>query len=585
MKHIDKLWEIRLTRRLRHGFPADREGLLLTTRFLPTIIVVLLATIWQMMIRDLKKVTPWAAMSNTWKRPEACILANYIDDLDITSLWTSFRRRHWGVLLGLIGGFLCGALVPFASGLFYVDIAHDNAYNTTLVRTSKFEFNGSLSAFNGSNPYINQPIAAIAAKNQFESLLPTWTTNEYALESFNLSNVPRNASISGNSTAFSADLDCDTLHYSSEVVRDWYTDNNANPYLDPESLLRGLGADVRLIPNGDDMARIGCSIPPSYYPKVIFPRPFDPSISVLPAAWLNVTTCSTAGEERLTFTIMELLNQDSQSIGQSNISFNTAGLLCKPRFNMTIVEVAVNASTAELLDIKLLSNTSEPVALGMNTTILSAAINRPAAATLFYDGNDTLTSYFEHLAVPDNQWQYLMSTETLLPYLERIGIDPWFAMLTTGNASKLQEYSANMSSLGVESSQLFRNLLAQIVNSGFRVTDSTPISGLVHRQEPKILLHVGSLRSLQIVFGLLGVVAVCCATALRPQSCLAENPGTLAAVAILVAASDEFENYIHSPENRNIHKALRGAEVKFARTRKAKPVIHVARRTVSILIS
>ena len=173
-----------------------------------------------MVIRDLKKVTPWAAMSNKWETPEACILANYIDDLDITSLWTSFRRRHWGVFLGLIGGFLCGALVPFASGLLYVDPAHGTTYNTTLVRTSKFDFNGSLSAFNASNPYVNQPLAALAAENRFGSLLPTWTTNDYAFESFNLSNAPRNVSITGNSTAFSADLDCDTLHYDSEVVRD-----------------------------------------------------------------------------------------------------------------------------------------------------------------------------------------------------------------------------------------------------------------------------------------------------------------------------------------------------------------------------
>ena len=588
MKHADEIWEIRLTRKIRNGFPADREALLLTTRFLPTVIVVLLASVWQMMVRDLKKVTPWAAMSSNWKRPEACILVNYIDDLDITSLWTSFRRKHWGVLLGLIGGFLCGALVPFAGGLFYVDPVHINTYNTTLVRTSKFDFNSSLSAFNSSNPYINQPIAAIAAKNRFDSLLPTWTTNEYALESFNLSNAPRNVSISGNSTAFSADLDCDTLHYTSEVVREWHTDSNTDPYMDPSSTYRGLGADVRLIPNRDDMARIGCSIPPSYYPKLIFPRPSDPSISVQPAAWLNVTTCSTASDERLTFTIMELLNQDVQNIGESNISFSTAGLLCKPQFNMTTVGLAVNASTAELVDIKLLSNTSETVALGMNTTMLSAAINRRAAANLFFNTNDALKGYFEHVAASDNQWDYLMSTEALLPYLERIGIDPWYVMLTKGNLLKLQDYSANMSLLEVDSSQLFRNLLAQIVNSGFRVTDFTPISGLVDRQESKILLHVGSLRCLQIIFGILGVVAICCVTILRPKSCLVEDPGTLAAVAVLVAGSVEFENHIDSLSllnDRDTHKALRGTEVRFVSTGCAKPVIQVAQRTVSILIN
>ncbi|KAL8794657.1 MAG: hypothetical protein Q9195_002853 [Heterodermia aff. obscurata] len=425
-------------------------------------------------------------------------------------------------------------------------------------------------------------MAAIAAKNRFEALLPPWTTNEYAFESFKLSNAPGNVSISGNSTAFSANLDCDTLHYSSEVVRDWHMDNYTDPYLDlaPVNVFRGMTAVVRLIPNVDDMTRIGCSVPSSYYPRVIFPRPSDPSIRVQPAAWLNVTSCSNVDDERLTFTIMELLNQDSQSIVQSNISFRTTALLCKPKFSLSVVELAVNASTAELVDIKLLSNTSVPVALGINTTMLSVAINRPAAAVLLYDGsNDTLNGYWDHVTIPDSQWEYLMTTGTLLPYFERVCVDPWFSIVTNGNASKLQQYSANMSSLGDESSQLFRSMLAQIVNADFRVTDSTPISGLVDRREPKIILHVSSLRCLQIVLGFLGGVAICCVTILRPKCCLVEDPGTLAAVAVLVAASDEFENHFSSLSqlnSRDIQRALQGVEVRLAGTGRAKPVIQMA---------
>ncbi|KAL8786153.1 MAG: hypothetical protein Q9195_008324 [Heterodermia aff. obscurata] len=531
-----------------------------------------------------ERITPWAAMSNNWKKSGACILINYIDDLEIKSLWTSFRHRHWGVFLGLTGGFLCGSLVPFASGLFYVDPAHIKTNNTTLVRTSKFDFNTSSSAFDSSNPYIDQPMAALAAKRRFDSLLPTWTTNEYAFESFNLSDAPRNVSISGNSTAFTANLDCDILRYNSEVVRAWYTNNGTGQYSQhtPSWEIHGLAADVRLLPNIDDMAKIGCSIPSSYYPMVIFPRPSDPTISVQPAAWLNVTTCSNVRDERLTFTIMELLNYDSQSIDQSNISFRATGLLYKPKLEMSVVGLTVNASTAELVDVKLLSNTSDPVTLGINLTMLSAVINRPAASELFYTGIDSSDYYYDRVRTPDNQWDNLMQTGLLLPYLERVGVDPWFTIVTNGNYSRFQEYSANMSLLGVDSSQLFRNMLAQTVNSNFRVTDSTPISGLVDRQDQKILLHLGSLRCLQIVFGFLGVVAICCATILRPKSCLLEDPGTLAAVAVIVAASLEFENHLNSVnllESRDIQETLQGAKIKFASTESAGPAIQVAKRS------
>ena len=125
-----------------------------------------------MLVIDLKKVTPWSAMTNKWTKFEDSILANYIDDLEVVSVWNSLRRKHWGVFVALLGGFLCGSLVPLAGGLFYVDAVHEATRNSTLVRTSRFEFNGSLDAFDPSAPGVEQPMMALEGKRDFYSLLP-----------------------------------------------------------------------------------------------------------------------------------------------------------------------------------------------------------------------------------------------------------------------------------------------------------------------------------------------------------------------------------------------------------------------------
>lgn len=70
----------------RQGFLSDRRITNVIAQFLPTVLVILLFFTWHMLITDLKKVTPWAVMTNKWFEPEESILANYIDDLEIISV-------------------------------------------------------------------------------------------------------------------------------------------------------------------------------------------------------------------------------------------------------------------------------------------------------------------------------------------------------------------------------------------------------------------------------------------------------------------------------------------------------------------
>jgi ABC-type nitrate/sulfonate/bicarbonate transport system permease component len=90
------------------GFSADHQSLVLTTRYVPTVCVVVLSLAWKMLVSDLKKITPWASLTKRWRAAEDSILLDYVDDLEILSLWKSCRRRHWGLFLAILGGLILG---------------------------------------------------------------------------------------------------------------------------------------------------------------------------------------------------------------------------------------------------------------------------------------------------------------------------------------------------------------------------------------------------------------------------------------------------------------------------------------------
>ena len=562
----------------RQGFLSDRRIINVVAQFLPTVLVILLSFIWHMLVTDLKKITPWAVMTNRWSKPRESILANYIDDLEIISVWNSLRRKNWGILVALIGGFVCGSLVPFAGSLFYFDGVHELIYNSTLIRTSRLEFNGSLNAFNPTNPIAQQREAIGARINIFDTLLPHWTSREYTFESFNLSDTQRNATLSTNSAAFDGTLDCGIINYNTEVSRDWYTEEYA--YGDPSFPTPGLLTEVKLIPNEEDMLKIGCEILPAFYPKVIFSRPSDQSVKVLPAAWMNVTKCFSTEDTPITITTMVLLDD---KVNDTMIRFNATGVLCRPRFSIRTLNIVVNASTAELMEITPLSNTSIPVEIDIDPIRLMSAMdsNGPLSKELM--------RYNALVPVGDNYWRDLMRVEEGAPYHPPAGFidrDNWFLMLSFANASKIEEYTTDAKALAIDSSQLFQRNMALLANSAFRTDDSSPVPGSLRTREPRITIQRSSLTYLQFTLGLLGITVICCATVIRPKSCLKEDPATLAALSIIVAFSEDFQRRIKNKghlDDKSCEKRLEGLEVRFNADKCSMSVIETRNSIVSVI--
>ncbi len=189
----------------------------------------------------------------------------------------------------------------------------------------------------------------------------------------------------------------------------------------------------------------------------------------------------------------------------------------------------------------------------------------------------------------DNYWRDLLYVEEGEPYHPPAGFidrDPWFRMLSSANVSKIEEYTTDTKALAIDSSQLFQRNMAQLANSAFRTDDSSPVPGSLKTREARLTIRRSSLIYLQSTLGLLGITAICCATVIRPKSCLKEDPATLAALSIIVAFSEDFQRRIKNKghlDDKSCGKRLEGLEVRFNADECLTSVIETRNSIVSVI--
>lgn len=93
---------------------------------------------------------PYAVMSEKWAESRRTLLLDYMDPLDIVSVWTSAKHRHLAMFVVLVGGLLSGILVPLANSLTFVNLSSPVKHNAGLAKTSQFSFNNTLATKNGT---------------------------------------------------------------------------------------------------------------------------------------------------------------------------------------------------------------------------------------------------------------------------------------------------------------------------------------------------------------------------------------------------------------------------------------------------
>ncbi|KAL3440550.1 hypothetical protein BJX65DRAFT_316412 [Aspergillus insuetus] len=263
---LEVLHHITVTRVLS----AQHQTTLNLVRYLPTLGVILMGYTFKGIASALKKVTPWANMSGKWATGRNSVLLDYVNHLEIVSVFTALKRKHWAVAVGLIGAFLCGAMVPIANALTYVDLFSPRNVTATFTQVSAFTFNPDpLAMANGSLkiPWDSTgagPYARAISEQLGYGPRGVWATANYAFDQFTFPEA-HNATVTAEVDAISATMECRRLGFS--VTSD-------------------LG--LQFSANQNDLATAGCMRPYTAHARV-----YDDSDPIqYPLAWLNITQCS-----------------------------------------------------------------------------------------------------------------------------------------------------------------------------------------------------------------------------------------------------------------------------------------------------
>lgn len=159
-------------------------------RYLPTFGAVCLGFMWKALVQDAKRITPWSTMSGKWSKTSDSVGLDYITTIEPVALFRAASRRHWAVFIGLLLGFVCGALVAVADSLTYVDLFSTHSEKTHLLKTTTFSFS-SISPNSDRTlpiPYTHlgqKPYAAVAAQRLPGGQSAPWSKDKYVFESFN----------------------------------------------------------------------------------------------------------------------------------------------------------------------------------------------------------------------------------------------------------------------------------------------------------------------------------------------------------------------------------------------------------------
>lgn len=159
-------------------------------------------------------------------------------------------------------------------------------------------------------------------------------------------------------------------------------------------------------------------------------------------------------------------------------------------------------------------------------------------------------------------------------------------MFSSAKASKIKEYTIDTKALTIDSSQLFQRTMTQIAHSAFRIDDSSSVSDSLKTRKPRLTIRRSSLFYLQLTLGLLNITVICCATVIRPKSCLKEDPVTLAALSLIVVYSQDFQRRIKSKDHlddKSYGKMLEGLKVRFNVDENLTSLIKTRNSIVSVI--
>lgn len=139
-----------------------------------------IAAIWAQVEYRSKQLMPWNALQRAPQHCETSLLLDYVDPMNVVSLFKSIRKSHLFVSVAITGALIVQLMVVLSSGLF-------EAINVMVIKED-----ASLRAAEAFTGQYNDTITSRPASIIFGNLLynlsyPLGTTQDYAYQLFDSS--------------------------------------------------------------------------------------------------------------------------------------------------------------------------------------------------------------------------------------------------------------------------------------------------------------------------------------------------------------------------------------------------------------
>ncbi|KAL9619410.1 MAG: hypothetical protein Q9160_006005 [Pyrenula sp. 1 TL-2023] len=521
-----------------HGLPVNdvHATFVAIIKYVPTVAAIILGMAWKSILTDTKMMTPWSNMSEKWAKSSHSVTLDYLTSLEVISLIPAFRRRHWSVAIGLVTGFVCGALVALTNSLPYVNLSAATSQSATFAMTSRTNLNGSLQYPNGSltmpQSYLDsEPYAAMAAQELPNGRSAAWTKDNVVFDSFRAtSTLDKNSTVEAEVPSVRSAFNCHQLHYQQYNQYAKYDDST--------------WSSVVLKANPRDLEAANCSPMPQLSPPV-----HDDQVM----GWLNVTSCSNEADDTRVIANIAV-RKNAGTVNQS--PWGMVGLLCKSEFILQSAWLQVNMTPSYEVLSYAFNSSSTTTAIGVpnsNAALYYIYLNNPndvKSQKIFQPGtifNDKPTADFGN------------ATDVAYHFIRNSVADPFFATLTEGQVEiKIKMYEDDPYRFQADVELVAGRMLAQVLKSFARENNTGDISGIIRTTQPRLFLRRSILRVLDAALVFICLVCLLHLTLLRPKTILKENPGTIASTAMTLASAsrsieDFFSHEVISAESHLKH--------------------------------
>ncbi|RMZ75678.1 hypothetical protein DV737_g5182, partial [Chaetothyriales sp. CBS 132003] len=503
--------------------------------YIPTILLVLIATAWRRVDYHVKSLVPWDQLQHGPVSPRQSLLLDYVSPFQLGSIFKAFLHGHVPVVASASAFVLLKIMMIFSTALFLQLPTHvKDDSQSSLSTTSTFD----ASSFNPSGNLSDVTAAPVYAFYAgLTSILPfqpgvlsdmAYTPVTYADRP--TSSLPAKATIIADVPAFVPQMHCQPVNA------------NAN-----QSTIVQQPASVDSYNNGS----IGLQLPSndicqSWGPISI--QALDPQLDITPqrqtTGAFQVVYCATgdgvvdrsSGPAALLYTVADIAyEQDlyagasSLADGTSTIAINSSrtiktltNVLCKPSY--TITNVTVTNDTTLTLDTLSTWNL---------TTIFAAAVSDAESMFGLIYGDRV------------EQASYILFTLMAKSY-------------QTNNLSLFLDQER----LSAAASATFKGIMSQYASQTLRKPASNKVKGTVEFVDDRY--HVNGASAIAIIIGLAGATLSAIVLVFRaPRAVVPRDPNSIAPIATTLTHSFDLNRLLRRkgvPTLQNQESALDGYE-------------------------